>query len=315
MLKTFVANGELPGSITVKEYDGRYFPASIPDIASQWKLMQSFEADSNDVIICSYPKSGFHWIWEVVTMLFNNTSNISKELPAKYILEFGAVSKVQQSPPPRVLGSHLYYEELPVSIRQKKCRLINVIRDPRAVAVSSFHFFTKIKEAKLKGTWSGYLNLFLDGKVMFNDWFHHAQLWESVRQSNSDNPIHVLYYEDAKKNPFYEFKRLARFLQLDVKESTIMAIAEKTKFSEMKAPKEAAIGHNFGNAFAGNKYPLYRKGREDDWKSYFTLQQNAEFEQIYKERMQYNKVQLKSIVNPGNNDTGCVEDTRYGSKL
>lgn len=35
--------------------------------------------------------------------------------------------------------------------------------------------------------------------VMFNDWFHHAQLWESVRQSNSDNPIHVLYYEDAKK--------------------------------------------------------------------------------------------------------------------
>ncbi|XP_052073208.1 sulfotransferase 1B1-like [Mytilus californianus] len=315
MLKTFVADSDLAGSITVKEYEGRYFPASIPDIPSQWKHMQSFDADDNDVIICSYPKSGFHWIWEVVTMLINNTSDISKEIPAKYILEFGAVRKMQQSPPPRVLGSHLYYEQLPVSIRQKKCKLINVIRDPRAVAISSFHFFNKLKETKWKGTWSGYLNLFLDGKVLFNDWFQHTQLWERVRQNNPDNPIHILSYEDAKKNPFYEFKRLARFLQLDVKESMIMTIAENTKFSEIKTSKEVAIGLRLGNAFAGNKYPLYRKGTEDDWKSYFTLQQNAEFEQIYKERMQYNKLQLKSIVNPGSLDTGCVETTRYESKL
>ncbi|CAC5386682.1 SULT6B1 [Mytilus coruscus] len=314
MLKTFVADGDLAGSITIKEYEGRYFPASIPDIPSQWKCMQSFDADDNDIIICSYPKSGFHWIWEVVTMLVNNTTSISKDLPAKYNLEAG-VRNVEQLPPPRVLGSHLYYEQLPASIRLKKCKIINVIRDPRAVAVSGFHFFTKIKESKWTGSWAGYLNLFLNGKVLFNDWFQHTQLWERVRQNNPDNPIHVLFYEDAKKNPFYEFKRLARFLQLDVKDSIIRTIAEKTKFSHMRISKEAAIGHRLGNVFAGNTYPLYRKGIEDDWKSYFTLQQNAEFEQIYKERMQYNKLQLKSVVNPGNTDTGCVEETRYGSKL
>ncbi|CAC5386685.1 SULT6B1 [Mytilus coruscus] len=314
MLKTFVADGDLAGSLTVKEYEGRYFPASIPDIPSQLKHMHSFAADDNDIIICSYPKSGFHWIWEVVTMLVNNTSSISKDFPAKYILETG-VRKVEQLPPPRVLGSHSYYEQLPASIRIKKCKIINVIRDPRAIAVSGFHFFTKIKESKWTGSWAGYLNLFLNGKVLFNDWFQHTQLWERVRQNNPDNPIHVLFYEDAKKDPFYEFKRLARFLQLDVKDSTIRTIAEKTKFSNMKTSKDAAIGHRMGNVFTGNKYPLYRKGIENDWKTYFTLQQNAEFEQIYKERMQYNKLQLKSIVNPGSLDTGCVETTRYESKL
>ncbi|CAG2219606.1 unnamed protein product [Mytilus edulis] len=277
--------------------------------------MQSFEADDNDVIICSYPKSGFHWIWEVVTMLLNNTSVISKELPAKYVLEAGTIKNVQQSPQPRVLGSHLYYEELPVSIREKKCKIINVIRDPRAVAVSSFHFFTKIKESKWKGTWAGYLNLFLNGKVLFNGWFQHTQLWERVRQNNPDNPIHVLSYEDAKKNPFYEFKRLSQFLQLDVKDSTIMTIAENTNFSQIKTSKKAIAEHRLGSVFVGNTYPLYRKGTEDDWKSHFTLQQNAEFEQIYKDRMQNNKMQLKSIVTPGSLDTGCVETTRYESKF
>ncbi|XP_063396019.1 sulfotransferase 1B1-like isoform X1 [Mytilus trossulus] len=315
MLKTFVADGDLAGSITVKEYEGRYFPAHFPDIHSHWKFMQSFEANENDVIICSYPKSGFHWIWEVVTMLLNNTSVITKELPAKYLLEMGALRKVQQSPPPRDFGSHLYYKELPVSIRQKKCKIINVIRDPRAVAVSSFHFYTKLKDSDWKGTWAGYLNLFLDGKVLFNDWFQHAKLWESVRKNNPYNPIHVLSYEDARKNPFHEFKRLARFLEVDVKDSMIMTIAEQTKFSNMKSSKEATIGHRFKDVFSGNKYPLYRKGTEDDWKSYFTLQQNAEFEQIYKERMKYNKLQLKSSINPGCLDSGCVETTRYESKL
>ncbi|XP_071179601.1 sulfotransferase 1B1-like isoform X1 [Mytilus edulis] len=319
MFKTFVADGDLAGSVTVKEYEGRYFPPDMPDIPSHLKRLQSFDADASDVIICAYPKSGFHWIWDVMTMLINNTSRISKELPGKYSLELG-VRKMEQIPPPRVLGSHLYYEELPASIRQKKCKIINVIRDPRAVAVSSYHFFTKIKESKWNGTWAGYLNLFLNGKVLFNDWFTYTQLWERVRQNNLSNPTHVMFYEDAIQNPFNEFKRLARFLQLDVKESMIRTIAEQTKFSNLQTFKEAAIGHHplAGSFFTGNKYPLYRKGTKDDWKSLFTLQQNAEFEQIYKERMQYNKLQLKSIVNPGSNDTGCVmcvEDTRYGSKL
>lgn len=115
--------------------------------------------------------SGFHWIWDVTTMLINNTSRISKELPGKYSLELG-VRKMEQIPPPRVLGSHLYYEELPASIRQKKCKIIYVIRDPRAVAVSSYHFFTKIKESKWNGTWTGYLNLSLNGKGKKNNHFH-----------------------------------------------------------------------------------------------------------------------------------------------
>ncbi|XP_076107690.1 sulfotransferase 1B1-like isoform X1 [Mytilus galloprovincialis] len=169
-------------------------------------------------------------------------------------------------------------------------------------------------------TWAGYLNLFLNGKVLFNDWFTYTQLWERVRQNNLSNPTHVMFYEDAIQNPFNEFKRLAQFLQLDVKDTMIRTIAEQTKFSNLQTFKEAAIGHHplAGSFFTGNKYPLYRKGTKDDWKSLFILQQNAEFEQIYKERMQYKKLQLQSIVNPGSNDTGCVmcvEDTRYGSKL
>lgn len=58
MLRTFVADGDLAGSITVKAFKGHYFPASVSDYPLQWKHMQSFEAGDNDVIICSYPKSG-----------------------------------------------------------------------------------------------------------------------------------------------------------------------------------------------------------------------------------------------------------------
>ena len=58
MFKTFVADGDLAGSVTVKEYKGRYFPPDMPDIPSHFKRLQSFDADVSDVIISAYPKSG-----------------------------------------------------------------------------------------------------------------------------------------------------------------------------------------------------------------------------------------------------------------
>jgi hypothetical protein len=50
-------------------------------------------------------------------------------------------------------------------IRIQKCKVNNIIRDPRGITSSGYNLFTKFKSCNWNGTWNGYLNLQLRGKV------------------------------------------------------------------------------------------------------------------------------------------------------
>jgi len=78
--------------------------------------------------------------------------------------------------------------------------------------------------------------------------------------------------------------------------------------------------------FSGSlEWPLYIQvwlhfswfipGALDDWKNYFTLQQNEDFEQRYEKEMGGFKLKLKSMLTPGSLETGCVEVAQCGPKL
>jgi hypothetical protein len=71
---------------------------------------------------------------------------------------------IQKLPVPRVLTAHLTFDDLPESVRIQKCKVINIIRDPRGIASSGYNLFTKFKSCNWNGTWNGYLNLQLRGK-------------------------------------------------------------------------------------------------------------------------------------------------------
>lgn len=315
MNKTFTADDGSEGNITLQEYKGQYYP---PDSLQKkhYDRLKTFDVDATDVIICSYPKSGLHWLWEVTSMIVKNKTIMSKDLMVDNILNFVPLRLIQKLPVPRVLTAHLTFDDLPESVRIKKCKVINIIRDPRGIAASGYNFFTKLKSCNWNGTWNGYLNLQLRGKVPFGDWFSFTRSWEKSRELYPGHPIYIMHYEDVLQNPFAELKRLAAFLQVDITDAKLQTVADQTSFSSMKATKDEASKTNFIRTFfEEDRYPLFRKGALDDWKNYFTLQQNEDFEQRYKKEMGGFKLKLKSMLTPGSLETGCVEVAQYGPKL
>ena len=74
-------------------------------------------------------------------------------------------SSLEPMPSPRVLNCHMFADDLPLQVRSKKVKVIHVLRNPKDVAVSFFHFSKKLPmmsfmENKPFETFSEYLPYF-----------------------------------------------------------------------------------------------------------------------------------------------------------
>ena len=73
-------------------------------------------------------------------------------------------------PSPRLMKTHLPYSVIPKGANEEtQCKYIYIVRNPKDVAVSFFHFQEKVKGLGYgySGPWEFFLNLFLDGKSEF----------------------------------------------------------------------------------------------------------------------------------------------------
>ena len=67
---------------------------------------------------------------------------------------------------------------------------------------------------------------------MYGTWFSHTKAW--WRLSKTHRNIHVIFYEDLKKNPVLEISKLAKFLGCQHSIDFISKVAEMTSFEKMK---------------------------------------------------------------------------------
>nr|KAG5689056.1 hypothetical protein BaRGS_010590 [Batillaria attramentaria] len=119
-------------------------------------------------------------------------------------------------------------------------------------------------------------------------------------QSNPDVPVFSLSYEDMKKDPVSNIKRLAKFLEVDVSDKLCEEIAEacsfhrmkefekekeKVKFGEGEADPLPAEGANKDGQEGRLKPVIYRKGETGDWKNYLTVAMSEQIDAMAEEKM------------------------------
>lgn len=85
--------------------------------------------------------TGTHWIWEIVHMLLTQNDEYTDRTKETAFLEFvDDLNKVEHIPSPRILNTHVPYGWLPKQHIEKKRKIIHVVRNPKDVFVSYFHF-------------------------------------------------------------------------------------------------------------------------------------------------------------------------------
>ncbi|CAH1266921.1 SULT1B1 [Branchiostoma lanceolatum] len=269
------------------EYKGTIFP----DCATKENLdaMPDFHVRDDDVIVVGFPKAGNHWCAEIVNNVMRaagktSEATIDQEAPGR-ILEFDHEVRdeirtnhrfLEGKPSPRLICTHLHREFAPHGIASPKgnTKIISIMRNPKDTVVSYYHFANRI--GCNENDWETFADDFLNGRWEYGDFYRHVLGWWPMR----DNPNFLfLKYEDMKKNMEGAIKKVATFLEAELKEDQVARIMEACTFRNMKVVYDKATK-------VGYRSVLARKGVMGDWKSMFTDEQNAAFDAKYKENLE-----------------------------
>ncbi|XP_067655611.1 sulfotransferase 1B1-like [Haliotis asinina] len=257
-------------------FKGRHYaPAYVPSVLEQAK---SVSMRPDDIYLCAYPRTGTHWVFEMVNMLLNGTAETIQASKGKHHLEVVAHG-LSELPSPRFIDTHFRLSDAPEELKEKKCKVIYNLRDPRDVAVSLYHAYVDMQVLECECSFEGFLYLFLEGKAEVDGVFPHWLDAEEFLKENPDIPVHFNIYEETLKNPQLAVQRLSDFLGLPRNNELCKAIADKCHFSNMKKDKD-----KFAIKVDG-KNILYRKGTAGDWKNYFTDQMLEDYYRVYEEKL------------------------------
>lgn len=281
--------------LNLMEVDGTLFPyIEGADQDNSIPAVKNIAGRDDDVVLVNYVKSGTHWLWEVLCMLHKGKAETIPVIKQYSFMEGLSTENLKSMESPRIFNTHLRFHQLPTDMINRKTKIVLIHRKPKDVAASHYnHHLKLIKCYDYHGEWNDWLPLFMDGKVDCNCWFDYVRDWERVMDENADYPIHLMYYEDMKESSEREVDKLASFLGLDVSQDLCKAIADKCQFENMIKDKEGLEPEVWIKFWRDHKPGMYRKGQVGDWKNWFTVAQNEQFDEIYREKMKDSKLKIR----------------------
>jgi hypothetical protein len=187
-----------------------------------------FEVFDDDTFIVSFPKSGNTWTRFLIAHLLHpeetaNFSTIDWLVPESEGLTRSQLARV---PRPRVMKSHEYFDP-----RFRK--VIYIVRDPRDVAVSQFHFFRKRRRIGDDYSIEQFVTRFVAGETSdYGSWGENVASWLVTRQNSPE--FLLLRYEDMVARTEMELTRVASFLGVTATPERIAQTVERCSADQMR---------------------------------------------------------------------------------
>jgi hypothetical protein len=192
----------------------------------------------DDIFLVSFPKSGNTWTrFLLANLRFPNEpatwTNINRLIPDPT----GTPKKeFDRMPRPRIIKSHECFDP-------RYPRVVYIVRDPRDVVVSQYHYHRKIRKIEDDSPIEKFVTRFLAGETCpHGSWGQNVSTWLYTSEGNSR--FLLLRYEDLVADTARELAKVAAFLRLDVGPQQISQAVERSSADQMRKLEKAQPNKN-----------------------------------------------------------------------
>lgn len=224
LMRLFEAIGRWPG-----------FNPPLPDFGD-------YSPAPSDVIACSYFKSGTTWLLQIATQIaFHGDAefdNIHYAVawpdvppPIKHrVIPLSDPSPARLSPSgKRVIKTHLRLSQIPFV---PEARYVVVVRDPKDVCVSGYHFLRSLFYGPMMASVGGWVDYFLSPRFAHGSWAAHLAGYWAVR----DRPnVLFLTFGEMKADLPGTVRKIAQLMNVTLNEQQFESVVQKSGFAAMKA--------------------------------------------------------------------------------
>jgi hypothetical protein len=227
----------------------------------------------DDIFLTSYPRSGNTWTRFLVGNLVHTEEAVTFLNVERLVADMYKHSDhyLRNLPRPRIMKSHEVFDP-----RYK--RVIYIVRDPRDVAISQYHWEMKQRAVADACPIEIFLPPWIEGKVWdrLGNWGDHVTSWMSTR-GESDSFV-VLRYEDLIADPARELVKVANLLGIEPAPERLTRAVELSSKDRMRQLEEKQ-----GNKWVQTRYtrqdkPFVREAASGGWKTVLPSQSVAAIE-------------------------------------
>lgn len=198
-----------------------------------------YQPTPHDVFACVYFKSGTNWLMQILLQITHRGraefAHVHDLVPwpdahdARYAVPLADESAWRNSPTGlRVIKTHRKLDEVPF---RPEARYICVVRDPKDVLVSSYHFARDLSLGPMMPSVETWLEYSFTPSFPFGTWGNHLYSYWQVRGRAN---VLFMTYEEMKKDLPGTVDRIAAFLQIDLTPEERGEVVRQSGFAYMK---------------------------------------------------------------------------------
>jgi len=198
-----------------------------------------YQATAHDVFTCVYFKSGTNWLIQIALQVIHHGAaefeHVHDIVPwpdspdPDYAVSLSDETAWKKAPTGlRVIKTHREFAQVPYS---PEARYICVVRDPKDVCVSAYHFSRAEAMGPMTPSVPNFVEYFLSPGFQFCAWAVFLDSYWSVRDRKN---VLFMTYEEMNRDLAGTVRRIANFLQVVLSEDEVEKVVRQSTFSYMK---------------------------------------------------------------------------------
>jgi len=240
---------------------------------------RNFGIYPDDTFLVSYPKSGNTWARFLLANLIYpreevSFANLESRIPDVYK---DTQRELRRVPRPRILKSHEYFDP-----RYKK--VIYIVRDPRDVVISYYHFHLKKGIISDGFPLDQYVTRFVAGELdAYGSWRENVASWLAARYGTRN--FLFLRYEDMLEQTARELAKMGAFLGVRCSAEEAERAASLSSADRMRKLERQEADAWVNTQKTRKDIPFVRKAKAGQWQSVLSQAMVAEIETAWGDLM------------------------------